>query len=117
MARTSEKSIMLKKRVFRVRRKVHGTAERPRLRVKRSSKHIYAQLIDDATGRTIASASSLGLKIPGGNIEAARQVGKAIGEQAGQLSIATVCFDRGGRLYHGRVKALADAARETGLNF
>jgi large subunit ribosomal protein L18 len=117
MARTSEKTVMLKKRSARVRRKVCGTTERPRLRVTRTARHIYAQLIDDGCGRTIAAASSLGLKISGGNIEAAKQVGKAIGEAAQQLSIAAVCFDRGGRLYHGRIKALADAARETGLNF
>lgn len=117
MARTSEKKLMLEKRKFRVRRKVLGTAERPRLRVTRSARHIYAQLIDDVHGRTLAASSSLKLKIAGGNVDAAKEVGKAIGEEAQRLSIGAVCFDRGGRLYHGRIKALADAARETGLNF
>ena len=83
----------------------------------RSVSHIYAQIIDDTTGYTLAAASSLALKIKGGNIEAAKAVGKAIGEAAVAKSIGSVCFDRGGRLYHGRIKALADAAREAGLQF
>jgi len=108
---------MIRKRITRIRKKVSGAPEKPRLRVTRSGKHIYAQLIDDTTGHTLAAASSRTLPGYGGNIEAARMVGKAIGEKARELSIACVCFDRGGRLYHGRIKALADAARETGLQF
>jgi large subunit ribosomal protein L18 len=94
-----------------------GTSERPRVRVYRSLKHIYAQIIDDSTGRTVAAASSLALKIPGGTVEAAKSVGKALAEQAKGKAITKVCFDRGGCLYHGRVKALAEAAREAGLEF
>lgn len=117
MANTDKKIEMLKRRVFRVRKNMKGTPEKPRLRVTRSTKHIYAQLIDDTTGSTLASASSVALKIPGGNIESAKQVGKEIGDRAKALDILQVCFDRGGRLYHGRIKALADAAREAGLQF
>ncbi len=117
MSNTELKKTLLKRRAASIRKRVSGDAERPRLRVTRSVKHIYAQIIDDSTGRTLAAASSVALKIPGGNISAAKQVGKAIAETAKQLSIEQVCFDRGGRLYHGRVKALADAARETGLRF
>lgn len=117
MAKTDKKEAMLKRRVFRVRKNMQGTPGKPRLRVTRSVKHIYAQLIDDTTGRTLAAASSVALKIPGGNVEAAKQVGRDIGERAKALEITQACFDRGGRLYHGRVKALADAAREAGLQF
>lgn len=103
----------------RIRKKVSGTAERPRLAVFRSVSHIYAQIIDDKTGTTLASASttekSLGLKT-GGNIDAAKSVGKAIAERAVKAGIATVVYDRGGYVYHGRVKALIDATREAGLN-
>jgi len=103
----------------RIRRKVRGTTERPRLAVYRSLNHIYAQLIDDDQARTIASASttekSLGLKT-GGNIEAAKKIGQAIAERALAAGVETVVFDRGGYLYHGRVKALTDAARAAGLN-
>jgi len=103
----------------RIRRKVRGTTERPRLAVYRSLNHIYAQLIDDDKARTIASASttekSLGLKT-GGNIEAAKKIGAAIAERALAAGVSTVVFDRGGYLYHGRVKALTDAARAAGLN-
>ena len=103
----------------RIRRKVRGTTERPRLAVYRSLNHIYAQLIDDELARTIASASttekSLGLKT-GGNIEAAKKVGQAIAERALAAGVSSVVFDRGGYLYHGRVKALTDAARAAGLN-
>ncbi len=103
-----------------VRRKVTGTAERPRLTVFRSSKHIYAQLIDDFAGKTLVSVASTltdvrGKLKNGGNIAAAKQAGKAIAEKAKQLGVTKVAFDRGGRMYHGRVKALADAAREGGL--
>jgi len=90
---------------------------RPRVSVYRSLKHIYAQVIDDVTGQTLTSASSVALKIPGGNVEAAKAVGKALAECAKEKGIREVCFDRNGRLYHGRVKALAEAAREGGLEF
>ena len=105
----------------RIRAKVAGTAERPRLNVYRSLNHIYTQLIDDANGVTIASASSKGKKSEkaetGGNVAAATQVGRSIAERAREKGITKVVFDRGGYLYHGRVKALADAAREAGLEF
>lgn len=117
MAKTRKSKELLERRKFRVRKKISGTAERPRLRVTRSLKHIYAQIIDDVSGRTLASASSVVLKIAGGNVEAAKAVGKALGENAKAQSIEKVCFDRGGNLFHGRVKALADAAREAGLQF
>ena len=102
----------------RIRRKLSGTAERPRLNVYRSLTHIYAQVIDDAAGVTITSASTLQLKIAnGGNIAAAKEVGKTVAELAAAKGIKKVVFDRGGYLYHGRIKALADAAREAGLEF
>jgi large subunit ribosomal protein L18 len=102
----------------RVRSKVTGSAERPRLAVYRSNARIYAQLIDDGEGRTIASASSLDKDVAGSKrAEHAAQVGKLIGERAKAAGIERVVFDRGGYLYHGRVKALADAAREAGLEF
>ena len=103
----------------RIRRKVSGTAERPRLAVKKSLKHIYAQLIDDAAGRTIASASSrdndAGAK--GANAAAAKAVGVLIAKKARDKGVTRVVFDRGGYQYHGNIKALADAARENGLEF
>jgi large subunit ribosomal protein L18 len=103
----------------RIRKKVSGTAERPRLAVFRSLNHIYAQVIDDKSGTTLATASttekSLGIKA-GGNVEAAKSVGKAIAERALTAGVSNVVFDRGGYLYHGRVKALLDATREAGLN-
>ncbi len=117
MANTSKKTVLLERRKRRVRKQLSGTPERPRLRVNRTLKHIYAQIIDDVSGRTLASESSVALKIAGGNVEAAKAVGKSLGEKAKAASISLVCFDRGGRLYHGRVKALADAAREAGLQF
>ncbi len=103
----------------RIRGKVAGTAERPRLAVFRSNRGIFAQLIDDETGRTIAGASWLGLakSFKGDKSEQAAEVGKAIAAAAKQAGIETVIFDRGGYLYHGRVKALADGAREGGLIF
>ena len=103
----------------RIRGKVAGTAERPRLAVFRSNKGIFAQLIDDESGRTLAGASWLGLKksFKGNRIEQATEVGKAVAEVAKKAGIETVVFDRGGYLYHGRVKALADGAREGGLKF
>ncbi|MBI1357617.1 MAG: 50S ribosomal protein L18 [Acidobacteria bacterium] len=104
----------------RIRRTLRGGPERPRLAVFRSLKHIYAQVIDDIAGRTVASASTqekdLGLKY-GGNIDAAKAVGKLLAERSKAAGVETVVFDRGGHRYHGRVKALADAAREAGLKF
>jgi len=104
----------------RIRRKVQGSAERPRLAVFRSLKHIYAQLIDDHAQRTIVSASSNEKNSSvgnGGNVAGAKEVGKLIADRAKAQGINRVVFDRGGYLYHGRVKALADAAREAGLEF
>ena len=101
---------------FRIRKNVNGTAERPRLSVFRSNKQIYAQVINDLTGKTLASASSLGLeKLP--KIEQAKKVGALVAEKAKVAGVEKVVFDRNGYLYHGRVQALADAAREGGLNF
>ncbi len=107
---------------LRVRRKVAGTPERPRLSVYRSLNHIYAQVIDDRTGRALASASSLDketrkLLKGGGNVAAAKVVGKVIAERARAAGIEQVVFDRGGYKYHGRIQALAEAAREAGLKF
>src|SRR5437762_1469386 len=103
----------------RIRKKVRGSAERPRLAVFRSLNHIYAQVIDDQSGKTLATASTtekaLGGK-SGGNIEAAKTIGKTIAERAVAAGISSVVFDRGGYVYHGRVKALLDATREGGLN-
>ena len=103
----------------RVRGKIFGTAERPRLAVFRSNKGIFAQLIDDENGRTVAGASWLGLakSFKGNRIEQASAVGKAVADAAKKAGIETVVFDRGGYLYHGRVKALAEGAREGGLKF
>ena len=103
---------------FRIRQKMQGTAERPRLNVYRSLNHIYAQIIDDAKGETLLSASSLASKVKtGGNVAAAKEVGKLVAERAIEKGIKKVVFDRGGYLYHGRIKALADSAREAGLEF
>lgn len=107
---------------YRIRKRLSGTAERPRLAIFRSDKHIYAQAIDDAGGRTLACASTLDAELKGrvprgGNVEAAKAVGGAIAERLKGKGIEAVVFDRGGYLYHGRVKALADAAREAGLKF
>ncbi len=104
----------------RIRKRLPRTAERPRLNVFRSLKHIYAQVIDDTRGNTLAEASSMAKGFPlrgGGNMAAARAVGKLIAERAMAKGIQKVAFDRGGYGYHGRVKALADAAREAGLQF
>ena len=116
------KADRLERRRFRTRKSIFGTTERPRLSVFRSDKHIYAQLIDDLSGKTlVAIASSKGevrgeLK-NGGNVAAAKKVGAAIAARAKELGVTKVAFDRGGRRYHGRIKALADAAREGGLKF
>jgi len=103
----------------RIRHKVRGTAERPRLAVFRSVANIYAQLIDDTLGATLVAASSIekGNRTNGGNLAAAKTIGKLIAERAKEKGIQRVVFDRGGYIYHGRVKALADAAREAGLEF
>ena len=100
----------------RIREKLSGTTERPRLNVYRSLNHIYAQVIDDQQGVTLASASTIKMK-NGGNVAAAKEIGKAVAEAAVAKGVKRVVFDRGGYLYHGRVKALADAAREAGLEF
>ena len=101
-----------------IRRKLAGTGERPRLNVYRSLGHIYAQVIDDQKGETLVSASTLALKVKtGGNLAAAKEIGKAVAELAVKQGIKKVVFDRGGYLYHGRIKALAEAAREAGLEF
>lgn len=115
MAKTSRRQVLLARRKKRVRKSISGSAECPRLSVHRTLKHIYAQVVDDDSGKTLASASSVSLKITGGNVEAAKKVGKAIAENAKSVAIEKVRFDRGGRLYHGRVKALGEAAREAGL--
>jgi large subunit ribosomal protein L18 len=109
----------IRKRVhFRIRQKMEGNAVRPRLNVYRSLNHIYAQIIDDAKGETLISASTLAGKVKtGGNVAAAKEVGKLVAERAIEKGIKKVVFDRGGYLYHGRIKALADAAREAGLEF
>lgn len=117
MAKNERKANLLARRKRRIRKHVSGTAERPRLTVYRSLNHIYAQVVDDEQGRTLASASSLKLGVTGGNLEGAKAVGKAIAESAKAASVEKVCFDRNGRMYHGRVKALAEAAREAGLQF
>ena len=102
----------------RVRKKVRGTAARPRLAVFRSNKHIYAQVIDDVTGTTVASASTAEKSFSGagGTVDSAKQVGKLVGERAKAAGVDTVVFDRGGNQYHGRVAAVADGAREGGLS-
>src|SRR6185295_8489817 len=103
----------------RIRRKVKGSGERPRLAVYRSLNHMYAQVVDDELGKTIVSASTTEKDLrgtTGGNLDAARRIGKAIAERALEKGIESVVFDRGGYLYHGRIKALTDAARESGLN-
>ncbi len=104
----------------RIRKRVNGTPERPRLSVYRSLNHISAQIIDDSSGRTIAAASTVEKDLrgtTGGNIAAAREVGRVIAERAREKGIEQVVFDRGGYIYHGRVKGLAEAAREAGLKF
>ncbi|WP_342400391.1 50S ribosomal protein L18 [Weizmannia sp. FSL W8-0676] len=115
-----DKNQVRKKRHARVRAKLSGTAERPRLNIYRSNKNIYAQLIDDVKGVTLASASTLDKELSlesTGNVKAAQKVGELIAKRAVEKGIKEVVFDRGGYLYHGRIKALADAARENGLQF
>ncbi len=119
MARDSKDDIRIRIHK-RIRQRVSGAPERPRLAVFRSLKHISAQIIDDQSGRTLASASSVQKSAgigSGGNVAGAKQVGKLLAQRAQEKGIKKVVFDRGGYLYHGRVKALADAAREAGLEF
>ena len=122
MSNTTSKNDARLKRQIRVRKKIKGTAERPRLNVFRSSRHIHAQIIDDVNGITLAAASSISPDVKSeltysGNIEAAKKVGAAVAKKALEKNITTVVFDRNGFLYHGRVKALAESARENGLIF
>jgi large subunit ribosomal protein L18 len=117
------KAKRLDRRKRSIRKSLFGSAERPRLSVYRSDKHIYAQIIDDYVGRTLVAAASTSSDVRGaalkngGNVAAAKQVGTVIAERAKAAGITAVAFDRGGRRYHGRIKALADAAREAGLKF
>lgn len=120
MFNKADRKLSRERRHLRVRKKVHGTAERPRLAVFRSEKNIYAQIIDDVAGRTLVAASSLdkdfSLKV-GSNKEAAKLVGEAVAKKAVEAGITEVVFDRGGYVYHGRVQMLAEGAREAGLKF
>ena len=122
MIKSENRKNRVRKRHQTIRVKVAGTSEAPRLAVYRSTKHIYAQVINDETGVTLASASSVDKDMKeqlkhGGNIEAAKVVGEAVAKKALAAGVKDVVFDRGGFLYHGRIQALADAAREAGLNF
>lgn len=122
MITKASKNLARKRRHFRVRKKVFGTTERPRLNVFRSNKHIYAQLVDDIKGVTLVSASTVDPELRdqvehGGNTDAAQKVGELVAKRALEKGYKSVVFDRGGYLYHGRIQALADAARETGLEF
>lgn len=122
MIKVANRKTKVQKRHQTIRVKLSGTTEAPRLAVYRSTKHIYAQLIDDVKGVTIVSASSVDKDLKaklghGGNIEASKVVGEAIAKKALKKGVKDVVFDRGGFLYHGRIQALADAAREAGLNF
>ena len=122
MVKTFDKNAQRMKRHTRVRGKISGTPERPRLNVYRSNANIYAQIIDDVNGVTLAAASSLDKELKaelanGGNKDAAKKVGEALAKRALEKGIEEVCFDRGGFLYHGRVAALAEGAREGGLKF
>jgi large subunit ribosomal protein L18 len=121
MIRKTSKNEIRERIHIRIRKKLRGTAERPRLAVFRSTAHIYAQVIDDSKGVTIVAASSVEKNLEstksGGNVAAAKEIGKRVAERAKEKGIGKVVFDRGGYIYHGRVKALADAAREAGLEF
>lgn len=121
MAKTSIKSLARQKRVKRIRKKIEGTADRPRLRVFKSARHIYAQIIDDTNGTTICSASTLVSGIDRGELKGkitqANKVGQLVAEQARSKGVVKIVFDRGGYIYHGRVKALSEGAREGGLVF
>lgn len=122
MISRQDKNAVRKIRHARVRKNLQGTPERPRLNVYRSSNHIYCQIIDDVTGMTLASASTLSpelaeIRTSGGNVEAAKRVGELVAQKALASGITKVVFDRGGYLYHGRIAALAEAARQAGLEF
>lgn len=121
-SKTNYNKVLLERRKRRVRKRISGTTEQPRLRVSRSTKHIYAQIIDDESGRTLAAASSQDKELRGetaygGNKDSAQAIGKAIATRAIAAGVTQITFDRGSYKYHGRVAALADAAREGGLNF
>jgi len=121
MAKTSSKLIARKKRIQRIRRKSNGTPERPRMRVFRSNRHIYVQIIDDTRHATLLAMSTKDKEFDGtdlkGKCDAAKKVGEMVAQRAKNAGITKVVFDRGGNLYHGRVKALSDGAREGGLEF
>jgi large subunit ribosomal protein L18 len=117
MIKRQDRKVNRARRHRRVRVHVEGTTQRPRLAVFRSLNHVYAQLIDDGAGHTMASASTVALKAKGNGLAQAQEVGKAIAAKAKAAGVSQVVFDRGGFLYHGRIKALADAAREAGLEF
>lgn len=122
MSSLAQKKVAHLKRKTRVRKKIRGTAERPRLNVFKSARHIYAQIIDDSTGTTLVAVSTSQGDVASaleytGNVQAAKQVGALVAKKALENNISSVVFDRNGFLYHGRVKALADAARENGLAF
>lgn len=122
MGKTANKVLARIRRHRRVRKEIFGTPEKPRLCVFRSSKHIYAQIVDDLVGKTLVSASTMDSELKGkvksgGNVEAAKLVGALLAKRALSKSIEKIVFDRGGYLFHGRIKALADAAREGGLSF
>jgi large subunit ribosomal protein L18 len=123
MKRDKERAQKRHRRHLRLRQRLNGTGERPRLSVFRSNKYLYVQVIDDSTGRTLAAASTLQKPISGqlagktANLAAAKLLGKMIAERAKEKGVSKVAFDRGGYIYHGRIKALADAAREAGLEF
>lgn len=121
MAKTNPKTIARAKRVSRIRKKISGTSERPRLRVFKSNKHMYAQIIDDAAGHTLVSMSTVDKEYtPGeekGKVGAAKEIGKMLATRAKAAGISKVIFDRGGSIYHGRVKSLSEGAREGGLEF
>lgn len=118
MEKNKLKTLRRSRRKTGIRKRLFGTPEQPRLSIFRSSKHLYAQVIDDVSGKTLAAASTVASKVEkGGSVPAAAEVGKAIAEKAKAAGVQAVAFDRNGFRYHGRVKALADAAREGGLKF
>lgn len=117
MIKQTPRKVIRQKKHWRTRNKIKGTAVRPRLAVFRSSQHMYAQIIDDTEGKTLVAASTLEVKVDGTKTDAAKAVGEAVAKKALEKGIDKVVFDRGGNLYHGRIKALAEGAREAGLDF
>jgi len=117
LIKATPKKLIREKKHWRMRNRIKGTAERPRLAVFRSNQHIYAQIIDDVAGNTLVSASTLTVKVEGSKSDAAKAVGAEVAKKALEKGIVKVVFDRGGNLYHGRIQALADGAREAGLDF